>query len=181
MGGAVRAIERFDGAIWVGKRLSVKHADFGRMKEDRRPYDRGEKLNLGNHNWPTRGGMKQDAMLKWQDDRSVKVLEGNVKEGRKERKYVRVSPSEEQKELLGRSVLAEYFQPIKFGNLVRSLEKHWEEYGNIEVRDLGPRKCIVTFVSASARDDALANEMLLNYVDEARVYWGFKWSHSQRV
>ncbi|MED6158240.1 hypothetical protein PIB30_030987 [Stylosanthes scabra] len=169
-GGAIHAIDKINGVIWGGKRLLVKTADYGRTEEDRRMFVRDRRMYVSNHErlviWEKKHGTNQHL----HEGRGKKDEGDNAIGATKVRRCVEVMSLVEQKELLDRSVLVESFQPIKFGNLVVSLENHWEEYGKIEVRDLGPRKCILTFASVSARDAALANGVLLDYVDEARVY-----------
>ncbi|MED6158146.1 hypothetical protein PIB30_030203 [Stylosanthes scabra] len=79
------------------------------------------------------------------------------------------------------SILAECFEPIKFGVVVEKLEQLKEQLGKIECRDLGPRKCILSLDSVELRDRALSKDAFCGIFDEVRAYWGFKWSMSRRV
>ncbi|MED6211285.1 hypothetical protein PIB30_072225, partial [Stylosanthes scabra] len=180
-GGALRAIERKNGSSWEGRRILVKTADFRRMGRDQRVQNPRMKSNVRNEGMPENRNRRHDTILQTNDGDGVCVAGCHRPEPKKAKRVVHVLPSLEQNDLLDRSALRESFQPIKFGNLVVNLENHWDEYGKIEVRDIGPCKCIITFESVHECDKALENGLLLNYVDEARAYWGFKWSHSQRV
>ncbi|MED6107080.1 hypothetical protein PIB30_010801 [Stylosanthes scabra] len=89
--------------------------------------------------------------------------------------------SASQKEFLGKSILAESFQPIKFGSVVHAFKDMEKEYGRIEYRDLGPRKYILMFESIQSRDKALTRQFMPKFFDEVRSSWGYKWSLSKRI
>ncbi|MED6126523.1 hypothetical protein PIB30_079344, partial [Stylosanthes scabra] len=94
---------------------------------------------------------------------------------------VEVTVADKQRDLLDRSIIAESFEPIRFGIVVKQLDQLEERYGKIECRDLGPRKCILSMDTVEARDRALAYEIFVGVFDEVREYWGFKWAFSRRV
>ncbi|MED6200852.1 hypothetical protein PIB30_089306 [Stylosanthes scabra] len=53
--------------------------------------------------------------------------------------------------------------------------------GQIECRDIGPFKCLLTFDSANYRDEAMVNPSLFTVFNEIRPHWDVIWSHSRRV
>ncbi|MED6164117.1 hypothetical protein PIB30_086644 [Stylosanthes scabra] len=60
------------------------------------------------------------------------------------------------------------------------LEK-WDGPGDIEVRDVGPYRCLITFSNPEIRDKAINNDLLLSVFDEVRFHWNMLWSLSRRV
>ncbi|MED6145841.1 hypothetical protein PIB30_028947 [Stylosanthes scabra] len=57
----------------------------------------------------------------------------------------------------------------------------WNGLGNIECRDVGPYRYLVSFSSVEIRDQAMSNELLLSVFDEVRHHWDFVSSISRRV
>ncbi|MED6107416.1 hypothetical protein PIB30_013773 [Stylosanthes scabra] len=85
----------------------------------------------------------------------VGMIPTESKEPTKTRREVEVKVAENQKELLNRSILAESVEPIRFGSVVKRLDELQMQYGKIECRDLGPRKCILLLDTIELRDKAL--------------------------
>ncbi|MED6125124.1 hypothetical protein PIB30_065686 [Stylosanthes scabra] len=108
------------------------------------------------------------------ETRNVAMINGN-------KRMVEVEPPQARTELLKRSVLAESFLPINFGCVVHAFKSLEKDFGRIEYKDLGPRKCIFFFESVESRSMALRTKFMTEYFDEIIAYWGYKWSHSRRI
>ncbi|MED6160700.1 hypothetical protein PIB30_053837 [Stylosanthes scabra] len=89
--------------------------------------------------------------------------------------------AEEQKERLKRSLMGCSSKPIEFRNVMNLLLDEWKGPGDIEVRDIGPYRCLITFTTSETRDIALEDELLLSVFDELRPHWDIFWCHSRRV
>ncbi|MED6158729.1 hypothetical protein PIB30_035457 [Stylosanthes scabra] len=57
----------------------------------------------------------------------------------------------------------------------------WKGPGEIECRDVGPCKCLITFDSSEIRNEAFQNELLIEIFDEVRPHWELFWSSSKRI
>ncbi|MED6203679.1 hypothetical protein PIB30_001373, partial [Stylosanthes scabra] len=57
----------------------------------------------------------------------------------------------------------------------------WSGPGEIEIRDVGPYRCLITFSSEEIRDGAMNDELLLSVFDEVRAHWDIFGSLSRRV
>ncbi|MED6186444.1 hypothetical protein PIB30_066752 [Stylosanthes scabra] len=165
---AMRAIEVLDGSYISGKHMVVKEA---RVRKNR-----VKAQDSTSWRW-TRKIDQERTNVEYQ-----KIVEGMMpvtsKEKTKIRREVEVMVAENQKELLNRSILAESFEPIRFGSVVKRLDELQLQYGKIECRDLGPRKCILSLDMIKLRDKAISDAIFQDIIDEVREYWGFKWSHS---
>ncbi|MED6144723.1 hypothetical protein PIB30_018196 [Stylosanthes scabra] len=175
-GGAVRAREGLHGSFVAGKPIFVKESIF----------ERTSRKNEAEGGVDTRFGLKKKWILTTQPKLHHELNYGNEDriekvEKQEDRKIVTVNASKKQKDLLDRSVIAESFEPIKFRYVVEAMKKFNEEYGKIECRDLGPRKCILTFLTSERRDKALSKAILDQFFNKVRPYWGFKWSRNRRV
>ncbi|MED6109004.1 hypothetical protein PIB30_029612 [Stylosanthes scabra] len=172
-GGAMRAIEKLDRSYIPGKVMTVKEAKYRRnVKVDRGDKDSVKRwMRKPSNEYPTMGNQKEDS------EQRASLM----KQQTKERRVMEVMVSEEQKEMLDKSILAESFEPIKFGLVVDQLNKIEEQYGKVEYRDLGPKKCILSLDSIKLRNRALADAIFTEMFDEVREYWGFKWAFSRRV
>ncbi|MED6134531.1 hypothetical protein PIB30_037830 [Stylosanthes scabra] len=170
-GGATRAIDKLHGSYIAGKEMIVKEAQYRRN---------GAKGGNGiTKKWVRKEPNEQPKQDNLKVEKELKSTV--VVEQAKPRREVDVLVSEKQKELLDKSIIAESFEPIKFGLVVEQLDKLKEQYGKIECRDLGPRKCIMSMDLIELRDKALSDEIFLATFDKVREYWGFKWAFSRRV
>ncbi|MED6109365.1 hypothetical protein PIB30_032845 [Stylosanthes scabra] len=88
------------------------------------------------------------------------------KEQTKTKREVEVMVAKKQRELLDRSILTESFEPIRFGSVVERWDKLEEQYGKIEFRDLGPRKCILSMDTIELWGKALSDAIFLEIFDE---------------
>ncbi|MED6145302.1 hypothetical protein PIB30_023884 [Stylosanthes scabra] len=64
---------------------------------------------------------------------------------------------------------------------MNKLLDEWSGLGEIESRDVGPYRCLITFSSPEIRDNALNDELLLSIFDEVRLHWNFVSSLSRRI
>ncbi|MED6148576.1 hypothetical protein PIB30_054382 [Stylosanthes scabra] len=87
----------------------------------------------------------------------------------------------EQKELSQRSLLGVCVKPIEFRRVMNLLLDEWKRPGEIEFRDVGPYRCLISFSSTDIRDEAMSNELLLSVFDKVRPHWDFLWSLSRHV
>ncbi|MED6175483.1 hypothetical protein PIB30_078787 [Stylosanthes scabra] len=97
------------------------------------------------------------------------------------KKDVIVETSQDQVDLLKRSIIAECVRPIMFRWVRDQILKEWKEPGSIECRDLGPYKCVLTLESVEYRNAALRSPMLMDYFDELRPQWGYSRGCSRRI
>ncbi|MED6158816.1 hypothetical protein PIB30_036324 [Stylosanthes scabra] len=87
----------------------------------------------------------------------------------------------DQRERLQRSLLGVCVKPIHFREVINRLLDEWNGQGDIECRDVGPYRCLVTFSTPEIRDQALHNPLLLSVFDEVRMHWGIFGNLSRRV
>ncbi|MED6214018.1 hypothetical protein PIB30_098935 [Stylosanthes scabra] len=103
---------------------------------------KGSKLNV-RLSKPTRG---EDNLI------------GREKEVSARRKEICVYWCEEQKDRLRRSVLGVCVQPIDFSKSMNYLLDNWKGPGEIECRDVGPYRCLITFSSQEIKEEAMNDE-----------------------
>ncbi|MED6145995.1 hypothetical protein PIB30_030454 [Stylosanthes scabra] len=160
-GGALKAIENTNGLSWLGKKLTV------RMSRTRGVHN-GPPSTLAN-DW-----LKRRVIKKWVP--VLKKLEGEMprdnmveenKTGRSMGKEVTAVWAEGQKERLQRSLLGVCVKPIEFRKIMNFLLEEWDNPGDIEVRVVGPYRCLITFSNSEIRDKAIDNKLLLSVFDEA--------------
>ncbi|MED6207406.1 hypothetical protein PIB30_035507 [Stylosanthes scabra] len=72
-------------------------------------------------------------------------------------------------------------KPINFLRVMNLLLDERKGPGDIECRDTGPYRYLVTFLSPEIRDEALNNELLNSVFDEVRHHWNLFWCLSRRV
>ncbi|MED6173486.1 hypothetical protein PIB30_059933 [Stylosanthes scabra] len=53
--------------------------------------------------------------------------------------------------------------------------------GVVECREVGPKRCLITFESESAKEKALSDNVLCAVFDEIRPHWDIFWGLSRRV
>ncbi|MED6144088.1 hypothetical protein PIB30_012175 [Stylosanthes scabra] len=97
------------------------------------------------------------------------------------RKTIKVIPDPTQMDILKRSVVADSLTTIRFGWMKEQIAEKWEGPGEVECRDLGPFRCILTFETIEARDAALVSLGLNSLFFELRPQWGFTMVRSRRV
>ncbi|MED6124773.1 hypothetical protein PIB30_062099 [Stylosanthes scabra] len=95
---------------------------------------------------------------------------------KKPRYELKQSKTETEEKLAGICV-----KPIEFRKVMYKLLELWGGPGEIEVRDVGPFRCLITFETVEIRDAALQDELLLSIFDEVRHHWEIFWSLSRRV
>ncbi|MED6160207.1 hypothetical protein PIB30_049188 [Stylosanthes scabra] len=96
-------------------------------------------------------------------------------------KEVDVVWADEQRQRLKISLLGVSVKPIEFRKVMYKLLDDWGGPGEIECRDVGPFRCLITFKSEEIRDDAMQDELLLSLFDEIRPHWEIFWSLLRRV
>ncbi|MED6118551.1 hypothetical protein PIB30_003767 [Stylosanthes scabra] len=79
--------------------------------------------------------------------------------------------AEDQRDRLRRSLLGCSVKPIEFRKVMNLLIDEWKGEGDIECRDVGPYRCLVTFSSPDIRDKAFHEPLLLSVFDELRSHW----------
>ncbi|MED6147772.1 hypothetical protein PIB30_046883 [Stylosanthes scabra] len=164
-GGATRAMEKLNGTYVAGRAIKVVEA-----------RARGSGKSAG---WKR----VSTSNMRWEGNQKKKGVSEPVeqKDHSRRMKEVEVKESESQRELLDRSIIAEAFHPIRFGAVVKRLDKLEEKYGKIECRDFDPKKCILSMDTIELRNRALADGVFLDIFDEVTVFWGYKWAFSRRV
>ncbi|MED6195507.1 hypothetical protein PIB30_038542 [Stylosanthes scabra] len=160
-GGAVRAMEKLNGTFIAGKEIVVKDA-LARGARTQKMRWKWVRKESGTKAIPEADNVERDM-----EHSNPKVVTKSMKAVE-----VEVKVSEEQSELLNRSIIAECFKPIKFGIVVEQFDKLELQYGKIECRDFGPKKCILSMDSVELRDRALAESIFTGIFDEVRSYWG---------
>ncbi|MED6180201.1 hypothetical protein PIB30_008059 [Stylosanthes scabra] len=76
---------------------------------------------------------------------------------------------------------ADWEEPIDFRRVMNWLMDNWTGEGEIESRDVGPYRCLITFDSTEIRVEAMNNSLLLSVFDEVRPHWDIFWNRSRRV
>ncbi|MED6182518.1 hypothetical protein PIB30_029136 [Stylosanthes scabra] len=125
-GGVVRVVEKLNGTFVGTARMTVKHATFLRQENASKVYQ--EKEN--------------DGMMGMQPE---------TKEMETGRKSIEVTADPTLMDILKQSVVAESIETIRFGLVKEQIAEKWEGPGEVECRDLGPFKCLLTFESVEAR------------------------------
>ncbi|MED6216614.1 hypothetical protein PIB30_009207 [Stylosanthes scabra] len=101
--------------------------------------------------------------------------------GEHRRKEVMAMWAEDQRLLLQCSLFGVCVKPIKPRKVMNALLDNWKGPGDIEVRDVGPYRCLVTFSNPEVRDLAMEHELLYSVFDEVRNHWNTFWCLSRRV
>ncbi|MED6171824.1 hypothetical protein PIB30_044378 [Stylosanthes scabra] len=189
-GGAEKAIGMLNGKLWDMDNLLVSKSKYGRngtaktgrqarvlpVKETQR---RVQKWVIKN----PRITQKWVEVRK-RSEEAVKVIpKQKIKEVNKEviKKVVDAVWAEDQKERLQRSLTGVCVQPIELREVMDRLLDEWRGPGEIEVRDIGPYRCLITFSSTEIRDGAFNDELLLSKFDELRPHWDIFECLSRRV
>ncbi|MED6109905.1 hypothetical protein PIB30_037902 [Stylosanthes scabra] len=105
----------------------------------------------------------------------------NQKVVAEQRKEIEAIWSEEQKQRLQRSLLGVCVRPIELREVMDRLLEEWEGPREIECRDVGSYRCLITFSSPEIRDEVLQSSLLQRYFDEIRPHWEIFWSLSRRI
>ncbi|MED6176228.1 hypothetical protein PIB30_086149, partial [Stylosanthes scabra] len=178
-GGVERAVQKINGTFVGTSKMTVKFANFQRgvqeqeeIKERRSVGRDGKEIGQQPVLSNKRGGLNVNEGRS-QGDVAKKVL--------RERKAIKVQTDPTQADLLKRSVVAESINTIRFGWRKEQIAEKWEGPGEVECRDLGPFKCLLTFKSVEARDIALRSPGLQWIFFEIRPQWGFTRTLSRRV
>ncbi|MED6144081.1 hypothetical protein PIB30_012167 [Stylosanthes scabra] len=171
--GAVKAIEGMNGRKWGNLKLLVMMSKY-RRKEDAKRSSRSMKKNK--------------VVQKWVEVRkngeNLKQKVDNCEEGKADgsrRKEVEVVWSPEQEQRLKKSLLGVCAKPIDLRHVMNLLLDEWSGEGKIEVRDVGPYRCLITFCSEEIKNAALNDQLLLSVFDKVRPHWELFGSLSRRV
>ncbi|MED6160568.1 hypothetical protein PIB30_052623 [Stylosanthes scabra] len=171
--GAVEAIWALNNTIWGNNKLLVTISKYER---------KGGAENGGN--------FAENIQKAKRSNTGRKLANGEEEENKGElattskqntRKEVEGVWAEDQKERLQRSLMGVCSKPIEFRKIMEFLLDEWKGPGNIELRDIGPYRCLITFSSREIRDAAIENQLLLSIFDELRHHWDFFWCQSRRV
>ncbi|MED6162213.1 hypothetical protein PIB30_068291 [Stylosanthes scabra] len=179
LGGAMRAIEMLNGTSWSGKKLYITMSKFRRERE----------TNRRTQGWVSQGIQGQRTVKKWVPVNTMGIEENNkgLKQSKTKSpienhvKEVEAKWSEKQRQRLQRSLLGVCVKPIDFRKVMYRLLDDWKGPGEIECRDVGPYRCLITFESPEARDAAMGDELILSLLDEVIPHWEYFWSLSRRI
>ncbi|MED6200226.1 hypothetical protein PIB30_083088 [Stylosanthes scabra] len=175
--GAAGAIKSLNGKPWGKNKLFVSLSRFKRNAES----------NGGVYNrvsWPKQ---RPRYVQKWvevkQNAPEVTKVSGNqaAKKVIEDRKEIDAIWYDEQRQRMQRSLLGVCVKPIEFKKVMNFLLDEWEGPGEIECRDVGPYRCLITFSSPEIRDAAIHSQLLHSVFDEVRHHWDILWSLSRRV
>ncbi|MED6197560.1 hypothetical protein PIB30_057554 [Stylosanthes scabra] len=72
-------------------------------------------------------------------------------------------------------------KPIEFRKTMNFLLDEWKGEREIECRDMGPYRFLITFSSIEIKQSAMNNEVLLSAFDEVRPHWDLTGALSRRV
>ncbi|MED6133169.1 hypothetical protein PIB30_026096 [Stylosanthes scabra] len=92
--------------------------------------------------------------------------------------------SQVEKERLQRSLLGVSVKPIEFRKVMNKLVEEWEGPGDIECKDVGPYRCLLTFSSKEICEGALRLPMCMwcvENVDRIAMLWGKTLKHDDRT
>ncbi|MED6211199.1 hypothetical protein PIB30_071411 [Stylosanthes scabra] len=160
-GSAMRAIARLNGTLWGKFKLFVTLSKIRReMKQPR--------------------VMHTDPKQRWVEKSNEQEMK-NLKMVADQKKEIEATWAEDQKQRLQRSLLGVCVKPIEFKKVMERLMEEWKGPDEIECRDIGPYKCLITFDSLEIRDEAFHSELLLATFDEIRPHLEIFWSLSRRV
>ncbi|MED6112230.1 hypothetical protein PIB30_059769 [Stylosanthes scabra] len=169
--------EIFISRKWGSKRLLVTISKYRQRVEG----DRGRQKEL------TGVEAKRRITQKWV------AKKNNTKEGEPEssrvekhvvlpqRKTIQAEWDVDQQQRLQRSLLGVCVKPIELRKVMYFLLDEWKGPGDIEVRDVRPYRCLITFSSPKIRDEVVKSELLHSMFDEVRYHWDIFWTLSRRV
>ncbi|MED6119377.1 hypothetical protein PIB30_011180 [Stylosanthes scabra] len=169
-GGAERVVQKINGTFVGTSKMMVKLANSQRYGKDG--------IGMTRHG-RSDGNDKEVALHPGQHDQ-LEVSKGNeggsskddVRNAGPKRKTIMATPDSTQVDLLKRNVVAESLNTIRFGWTKEQIAENWEGPGEVECRDLGPFKCILSFESVEARDIALESPCLHSIFFEIGKLWG---------
>ncbi|MED6138807.1 hypothetical protein PIB30_077968 [Stylosanthes scabra] len=160
---ARKAMETLQGKNWEGRNLIVSMAKFRRNKT----------LGIQMSDDVQRQASRKRITQKWIEIRNPnqeKDKTGETHEPKKpeptRRKEIEGIWAEDQKERSERSLLGVSVKPIEFRKVMNQLLDEWNGPGEIECRDVGPYRCLVTFSTPEIRDGAMDSELLHSVFDE---------------
>ncbi|MED6194153.1 hypothetical protein PIB30_025881 [Stylosanthes scabra] len=173
-GGARRAVDRMHGTLVYGRSIEVTLAKYCRGDQNS-PNGRVDK-----------GGVNETQVMGMKDATGISRTRNNERRKEKTReikevKEIEVKPCEMQIERLQRSLMGHCFKSINFPAVMSFLEERWDGKGEVECRDVGPKRCLLTFESTETRDIAFHDALLLSIFDELRLHWEFVRCLSRRV
>ncbi|MED6119073.1 hypothetical protein PIB30_008586 [Stylosanthes scabra] len=171
--GAERAVEKLHGTFMGTVRMKVKHANFHRREGGRMDVSSGPKERELRKSYAPRVGAAKS------DEIGNRIPTTNKECERRKSIEVRADPI--QSDILKRSLMAESVETIRFGWIKEQIAEKWEGPGEVECRDLGPFKCILTFESMEARDIVFESQGLNSLFFELRPLWRFTRNLSRRV
>ncbi|MED6125778.1 hypothetical protein PIB30_071906 [Stylosanthes scabra] len=167
-GGTMKSVSRMNGAKWEGSNLFVVISKF----------DREQRMNLNSHS-TTNGKAKTLGLVKkWVEVKKVNNVDRrapmvtNQMTQNASKKMIDGVWAEDQKERLERSLLGYCVKPIEFRRVMNRILDEWKGQGDIEYRDVGPYRCLLTFSSPEIRDEAFHDPLLLSVFDELKPHWG---------
>ncbi|MED6146203.1 hypothetical protein PIB30_032469 [Stylosanthes scabra] len=184
-GGARRAIDRLNSKIWRGTKLFITVSRYRR--NDPKLTNRGKGHWKHNGVWIEKsGGMEREKRKRqiWVEvgnKNAAKMPDAGKGVEKPRRKEVTASTCENQQEFLSRSLMGVNIKLMDHKTIKRRLMEEWNGSGQVECRDVGPFRCLLTFDLKEIREEASVNPALLSIFDEVRPHWDFVWSPSQRV
>ncbi|MED6184344.1 hypothetical protein PIB30_046499 [Stylosanthes scabra] len=169
-GGALEAIKVLDGTSLETNTIRVTMSKFERNGTTR---DTGYDGNI-------QGKKTKRVIQKWLEVKRKAINDDN--EGKKQERtsgQEKMKRKKDYREALWEFVLS--LLNIDLGKVMYLLLDEWNGPGNLEVRDVGTYRCLITFSSSEIRDAAFENQLLLSVFDELRPHWDIFWCHSRRV
>ncbi|MED6130509.1 hypothetical protein PIB30_001595 [Stylosanthes scabra] len=173
-GGAMKSIERMNGRRWRESQLYVILSKYDKQPMNERNKPRAM---IQNHK-------KKRMVRKWiavKDNRPNDKMVINEPQKNTQTKTIDGVWAEDQREMLQRSLLGCFVKPNEFRKVMNLLLYEWSSEGDIECRDIGPYRCLITFSSSDIRDKAFSDPLLLSVFDEIRPHRGIFWNLSRRV
>ncbi|MED6128967.1 hypothetical protein PIB30_103208 [Stylosanthes scabra] len=157
-GGAVKAVGMMNNTYWGNDKLIVTMSKSNREVKGK----------------PLAPIPKQKIVQRWVE---IKKKQTELVQ----RKVIEAKWDDEQKQRLQRSLLGVCVKRIELRKVMEFLLEEWKGPGEIEVRDVGSYRCLITFSSTEIRDAAMENQLLQFVFDEVRSHWNIFWSLSRRV
>ncbi|MED6182795.1 hypothetical protein PIB30_032017 [Stylosanthes scabra] len=176
-GGAVKAVEMMNNKKWENERLLVTISKY----RQRVAVDRGRQSGS------TGDEAKRRIVQKWvvnktnSNDANLEVCRDKKQAVLPQRKTIQAEWDVDQKQRLERSLLGVCVKPIELRKIMYFLLEEWKGPWVIEVRDVGPYRCLITFSSPEIRNEVVESQLLQSVFDEVRFHWDIFWSLSRRV
>ncbi|MED6169148.1 hypothetical protein PIB30_018675 [Stylosanthes scabra] len=170
------AIAELNGKAWGERKLAISMSRYRRHGAQVNPRTRRKEAH-GRIRKMWVKVMKGDDKAKEYRDVEVKetpvmgeTRDHIVEKVRRSRKVIEACVEESQRNMLERSLMGVNVDPIDFPKTLKKIKEVWEGDGEILCRDVGPTRCLLTFETTKARDEAYEKSALLEIFDELRPH-----------